>query len=448
MSAALKVNIQQFIDAQKISPFQLKVMALCFLVVAVDGFDTAAVGYIAPALKGQWQLVPTQLSSLFGAGLFGLMAGALLFGPLADKVGRRTILVIATLFFGIASIASATSNSIEALAIWRFVTGIGLGGAMPAAITLTSEYCPTKTRSLLVTTMFCGFTLGAALGGFAAASIIAEHGWQSVLLLGGVIPVILALVLLIFLPESVRYLVLRGGRNQAVAGLLGKISRDQTLEGAEFVDTAKVAGFPVKQLFSGDLLVGTLLLWVTFFMSLLVFYLLTSWLPTLLNSGGQSVKSSAMYALVLPIGSTIGAIGIGYLMDRFDPRFVLACSYVLAAGFITMLGYSTSMPSLLLLAVFGAGVGTGGSQVGINALAAAFYPTPSRATGVSWANAVGRTGSVVGSMVGGYFLSLGWDLTTVFAVAAIPALIASLAMVINGVLNARRLPLANAVEAA
>jgi len=171
MPAAVGVNIQQFIDTQRISPFQLKVMALCFLVGAVDGFDPAAVGYIAPALKGQWKLAPTQLSSLFGAGLFGLMAGALLFGPLADKVGRRAVLVIATLFFGIASIASATSNSIEALTIWRFVTGIGLGGAMPAAITLTSEYCPTKTRSLLVTTMFCGFTLGAALGGAVTEAV-------------------------------------------------------------------------------------------------------------------------------------------------------------------------------------------------------------------------------------------------------------------------------------
>ena len=170
MPAIFKINIQQFIDARRIAPFQLKVLALCFLVVAIDGFDTAAVGYIAPALKGEWKLVPTQLSTLFGAGLFGLMAGALLFGPLADKVGRRTILIISTAFFGLASIASASSSSIEALMVWRFVTGIGLGGAMPSAITLTSEYCPERNRSLLVMIMFCGFTMGGALGGLSAAA--------------------------------------------------------------------------------------------------------------------------------------------------------------------------------------------------------------------------------------------------------------------------------------
>lgn len=432
MPAILKINIQQFIDARRIAPFQLKVLALCFLVVAIDGFDTAAVGYIAPALKGEWKLVPTQLSTLFGAGLFGLMAGALLFGPLADKVGRRTILIISTAFFGLASIASASSSSIEALMVWRFVTGIGLGGAMPSAITLTSEYCPERNRSLLVMIMFCGFTMGGALGGLSAAALIADFGWQGVLVLGGALPLVLAAVLLFLLPESVRYLVLKGGRDTRVAGILHQVDPAARVEGAQFVGVRHVEGSPVGQLFKPGLVVGTLLLWVTFFMSLLVFYLLTSWLPTLLNSSGQSMMSASLIALMLPIGSTIGAILIGLLMDRYNPHLVLACSYTLAAAFILMLGFSTGSIALLIIAVFGAGIGTGGSQIGINALSAAFYPTASRATGVSWANAVGRTGSVLGSMVGGQLLALGWSLGTVFGLAAIPALIAGLAILAMG----------------
>jgi MFS transporter, AAHS family, 4-hydroxybenzoate transporter len=160
MATAGTVDIQGFINSRPVSRYQIMVIVLCFLVVAADGFDTAAVGYIAPALRAQWGVTPAQLAPLFGAGLFGLMAGAFIFGPLADKVGRRAILVLTTAAFGVASVLSATATSIEALTIWRFVTGIGLGGAMPSAITLTSEYCPERNRSLLVMLMFCGFTMG------------------------------------------------------------------------------------------------------------------------------------------------------------------------------------------------------------------------------------------------------------------------------------------------
>ncbi len=425
------IDIQEFINSRPFGPFQIVVLALCFLVVAADGFDTAAVGFIAPALRTQWELSPTQLAPLFGAGLFGLMAGAFLFGPLADKVGRKMVLILATIGFGVACIASTTASTIESLTIWRFITGIGLGGAMPAAITLTSEYCPERSRSFLVTIMFCGFTIGGAMGGLAAAGIVASYGWQGVFVLGGAIPIVLSALLVVLLPESVRYLALKGS-NARIAAILRRIDSKVALDGAHFIGVRKVDGSPVRQLFTRDLMAGTLLLWLSFFMSLLVFYLLTSWLPTLLNSVGKTTQEAALIALVLPVGSTVGAILIGLLMDRFPPHYVLTCSYVLAAGFIVTLGMSTSIPWLLVASVFGAGFGTGGSQVGINALAAAFYPTSSRATGVSWANAVGRTGSVLGSMAGGYLLHIGWSLATVFAVAAIPALLAGLAMYAKG----------------
>jgi MFS transporter, AAHS family, 4-hydroxybenzoate transporter len=162
------------------------------------------------------------------------------------------------------------------------------------------------------------------------------------------------------------------------------------------------------------------------------FYLLASWLPTLLNTAGQSPKSASLIALMLLVGSTVGAIVIGTLMDRINPHTVLFGSYALAACFILLLGLSVGSPVLLVLAVFGAGLGTGGSQIGINALSAAYYPTASRATGVSWANAVGRTESVLGSMTGGYLLGLGWSLATVFAIAAAPAFLAGLAIFAQG----------------
>ena len=447
MAPARTVDIQKFINSRPLSRYQIMVIVLCFLVVAADGFDTAAVGYIAPALRAQWGATPAQLAPLFGAGLFGLMAGAFIFGPLADKVGRKAILVFTTAAFGVACLLSATATSIESLTVWRFVTGIGLGGAMPGAITVTAEFSPERNRSLVVMVMFCGFTMGGALGGLSAATLIADFGWQGVLILGGALPVVLAAVLLVVLPESARYLVLKGGRDAQVAAILRRFDPKAELDGARFVGVRRVEGSPVRQLFTPGLMAGTLLLWLTFFMSLLVFYLLTSWLPTLLNSAGQTSKSAALIALMLPIGSTVGAIGIGMFMDRRNPHNVLLCSYIVAAAFILLLGLSTGSPWLLVLAVFGAGIGTGGSQIGINALSAAYYPTASRATGVSWANAVGRTGSVVGSMVGGYLLSLGWSLATVFAVAAIPALLAGIAIFAKGRLRAPALaaPVATAV---
>src|SRR3954471_3882794 len=253
MKPTQTIDIQDFINSRKMSGYQITVLVLCFLVVAVDGFDTAAVGYVAPALVTEWKVTRPQLAPLFGAGLFGLMAGAFIFGPIADKVGRKAVLIFATAAFAIASVLSATATSIESLMIWRFVTGIGLGGAMPSAITLTSEYCPERNRSLLVMIMFCGFTLGGALGGLSAAVLIADFGWQGVLVLGGTLPLVLAAVLLVVLPESVRYLVLKGGKDAQVAAVLRRFDPQAQLDGAKFVGVRRVEGSPVRQLFTPDL---------------------------------------------------------------------------------------------------------------------------------------------------------------------------------------------------
>ena len=178
-----KIDVQAFIDAQAVSAFQLRVLSLCFLIVAMDGFDTAAIGFIAPALAHDWQLSPAQLSPILGAALAGLALGAFAAGPLADRFGRKSVLLLSVLFFGGWSLASAYAGSVETLALLRFFTGLGLGGAMPNAITLTSEYCPRRHRALMVTAMFCGFTLGSALGGLLAARMVPALGWESVLLL-------------------------------------------------------------------------------------------------------------------------------------------------------------------------------------------------------------------------------------------------------------------------
>jgi AAHS family 4-hydroxybenzoate transporter-like MFS transporter len=281
--------------------------------------------------------------------------------------------------------------------------------------------------------MFCGFTLGSALGGVLAAHVVAGFGWRAVLIIGGVMPLVLLPVLMVALPESVRYLVVKGLKFDDVRRLLQRIAPAADLSTSTFAIPEKArAGFPVKHLFDARLRRGTIFLWLAFFMSLLVIYLLSSWLPTLISSTGMTLKDASLVTAMFQVGGTVGAIALGQLMDRFKPQLVLGLAYALAAGFTAMIGSSTGNTMMLIAAVFGAGFFVSGGQVGANALAAGFYPTASRATGVSWAAGIGRIGSVLGSMAGGWMLALGIGLPTVFAIVGLPALIAAASLLLMG----------------
>src|SRR5208337_3379270 len=297
--------------------------------------DTAAIGFLAPAIRAEWSLSPAELAPIFGAGLLGLMSGAFIFGPMADSFGRKTILVVCVLFFGLMSLASSMSTSLVMLVALRFLTGLGLGGAMPNSVTLTSEYCPEHHRLFLVTTMFCGFTLGSALGGLVSAQMVGAYGWRSVLVLGGVLPIALLPLILVKLPESARFLVLENKSVERIAKALRRMAPEENFDGARYVlNHKKPVGMPVSHLFRRDLFAGTMFLWVTFFASLLIIYLLSSWLPTFVKSTGASLKTASIVTSMFQVGGTVGAISLGWLMDRFKPNAVLAVSYALAAVFI------------------------------------------------------------------------------------------------------------------
>jgi AAHS family 4-hydroxybenzoate transporter-like MFS transporter len=423
-----EVDVVEFIDAQPVGGFQLKLLLTCAAVLFLDGFDTQAIGYVAPSLAKEWGLTKAALGPVFSAGLFGLMIGALLFGPLADRIGRKKIIVFSTLAFGVGTLITAFVQDVNSLLAIRFLTGLGLGGAMPNAIAITSEFNPRRRRATMVMIMFCGFSVGAALGGFLAAALIPQFGWRSVFVVGGAVPLLLVPILALRLPESVRFLVLTGRENTRVAELLSLIGPKAVFAPATrfVVHEPELPGIPVLHLFSSGRTLVTLLLWVVFFMSLLDLYFLSNWLPTVLNDLGASVSAAALIGSMLQVGGVVGTFALGSIVDRFSFR-ALALVYfigVFAVGAIGQLGHSVV---LVTMAIFVAGFCIVGGQIAANALAAGYYPTAVRATGVGWALGIGRAGSIVGPLVGGVLLTMKWSPAEVFMAAAGAALCAALA---------------------
>jgi MFS transporter, AAHS family, 4-hydroxybenzoate transporter len=427
-TTASPVDVAGFIDAQPVGGFQVRLLLTCAAVLFLDGFDTTAIGFVAPSLAKEWGLSKGALGPVFSAGLFGLMIGALLFGPLADRIGRKKIIIFSTLAFGIGALVTAFVADVNSLLAIRFLTGLGLGGAMPNTIALTSEFSPHRRRATMVMAMFCGFSLGAALGGFLAAGLIPHFGWRSVFVVGGLAPLLLVPMLALKLPESVRFLALTGRADARVAQLLAFINPKAVFAPATrfVVHEPELVGIPVLHLFRAGRTLVTLLLWVVFFMSLLDLYFLSNWLPTVLNDLGASVSEAAAIGSMLQVGGVVATFALGNIIDRFSFR-ALALLYfiaVFAVGAIGQVGHSVA---LVTTAIFVAGFCIVGGQIAANALAAGFYPTSVRASGIGWALGIGRVGSIVGPLVGGALMTMKWSTGAVFVAAAAAALCAALA---------------------
>lgn len=432
------LDVQSFINQQPLSRYQWRVVLLCFLIVFLDGLDTAAMGFIAPALSQEWGIDRASLGPVMSAALIGMVFGALGSGPLADRFGRKGVLVGAVLVFGGFSLASAYATNVDQLLVLRFLTGLGLGAGMPNATTLLSEYTPERLKSLLVTSMFCGFNLGMAGGGFISAKMIPAYGWHSLLVIGGVLPLLLALVLMVWLPESARFLVVRNRGTDKIRKTLSPIAPQVVAEAGSFSvpeQKAVAARSVFALIFSGTYGLGTMLLWLTYFMGLVIVYLLTSWLPTLMRDSGASMEQAAFIGALFQFGGVLSAVGVGWAMDRYNPHKVIGIFYLLAGVFAYAVGQSLGNITVLATLVLIAGMCVNGAQSAMPSLAARFYPTQGRATGVSWMLGIGRFGAILGAWSGATLLGLGWNFEQVLTALLVPAALATVAVIVKGLVS-------------
>ncbi len=431
-----RTDLPAFLAAQGFSACQRLIFLLCFLIVLLDGFDTAAIGFIAPSLVQEWGITRPMLAPVLSAALFGLAAGALASGPLADRFGRKIVLTLSVLMFGGACLASAAAADLGALTVWRFITGIGLGAAMPNAVTLMSEYSPERTRSTITNLMFCGFPLGAAFGGLLAAWLIPTFGWRSVLFVGGVAPLLLTVLIVALLPESIRYLAARPGNDARIRKILRRlVPRGSGRTDIDHVDVTPAAPTPeskagLRLVLSRPYLIGSVALWVAYFMGLVIFYALINWMPILFKDAGLAPKTATLIAALFPLGG-IGTVLFGLLMDRVEPNRVIATGFVLTAIAVFAIGQNVAEVGWLVVVVFTAGTLMNTSQSSLPALAASFYPTEGRATGVAWMMGIGRFGGIAGSFLVAELSRRALSFSEVFAVLAIPGLIAAAALIVK-----------------
>lgn len=431
MTTRQRLDIRAHINDRKMSGYQWLLLVLCFMIVATDGMDVAIMGFLAPDITREWGISKAAFGMVMSAAPIGLAIGALLVGPLSDRFGRKKLLIGSIALFGTFNLLSGFADSVATLSFLRFLTGLGLGAAMPSTTTLLSEYVPERSRSMLLATMFTGFNLGSALVGFGAAALLPGHGWRTVLMVGGAIPLACLPIYILLIPESARFMVVKNMSPERIAQTLRRVCGSTIAPNTEFtISEVQVSGKqPVRTLLSGAFRGMTLALWITYFMGLLVIYLLSGWLPTLIKDAGLPIERAANLTALFQLGGTVGALVVGFCMDRIAPHRVIGMSYVLGAVFILMLASGSVTSTMFAFYVLMAGFCMSGAQTGLNAFAPSCYPTPVRATGVSWMLGIGRFGSITGSMAGGLLLSMGWSFSAVIAILAIPATMAAISIV-------------------
>ena len=446
--AVRELQVGTIIDRANLSALQYTAFLLCFFVALFDGYDIGTVSSMAPLIADHLGVSVKSFGPLFSAGFIGMAIGAILVGPTADRIGRKWTVVGSTFVFGLFTLLIAFAPSLSAfvpasltsmfpfvpsllvIIVLRLIAGIGLGGALPNIIALTSEYAPQHSRAFLVTLMACGIPLGGLLAPLLGSYIGPTYGWNASFILGGALPLCLCAALVALLPESLRFMVVRNRPVAQILAVLARIDASSVPSGdassirVTLGDEDTETRIAVSELFRHGRLPTTLLLWAVYFCTLLTALFIVSWLPAVLRSTGLTVFSALLMASLFSAGGLIGSPALGRLMDRFGPYSVLIVAYILGTLCTAYVG-SAQGTAMLGIAIFTAGFFIFGAQACIQALAAILYPTAVRASGVGWAFGIGRLGSIAGPLLGGFMIAAQWSLANVFIAAAIPALISA-----------------------
>lgn len=423
-----KLNINRIVDEAKFTPFHWGVLLWCLSIIIFDGYDLVIYGVALPLLMQEWGLSPVQAGLLASTALFGMMFGAMCFGTLSDKLGRKkTIMICVAIFSGFTFLGAFASNPTE-FGILRFLAGLGIGGVMPNVVALMTEYAPKRIRSTLVAVMFSGYAIGGMTSALLGAWLVVDYGWKIMFYIA-IIPFLALPLIWKFLPESLMFLEVKG-KTEQVRDIVQKIAPElQITPSTQFELDEVTAGdeAPLRALFQKGRTSSTIMFWIAFFMCLLMVYALGSWLPKLMIQAGYSLGASMIFLFALNIGGMVGAIGGGALADKFHIKPVLTIMFTVGAIALIFLGFKSPQFVLYMLIAV-AGAATIGSQILLYTFVAQFYPVTVRSTGLGWASGIGRIGAIVGPVLTGALLTLGLPHQMNFLVIAIPGIIAALAI--------------------
>ena len=429
------------LENQKIGGLQITVVAICFLIQMCDGYDIGAIGWAVPSLTHAWNMKAPVFTMAFAFSNIGIMAGALIASPLADRFGRKPLLLASIAIFGLASLATAAATTIPFLVVCRFFTGFGIAGTFAGTVALTGDYTPQRRRATMIMVCFTGAPTGGFIGGQIVALLLHQgFAWPIIFILGGVFPLGVLVVMAFFLPESPRFLARRANLSARQRALLQRLDIAPEAAQPDAVDIAQ--GNPIAMLFSEGYATATVLLWIIFFCSLLNLYLFGFWLPEVLHLVGMTPAAAVFASSLRDFGAIFAVLYLGLAIDRFGPQRALALHYAAGAVFIALIALAALPYAILLATIFLSGMTIIGSQTGANATAGALYPARMRASGIGWALGVGRLGGIVAPILGGWLLRSGVAPLHIFLSACVFAVIAGIATALLRVRSQRLAPLA------
>ena len=408
----------------KLTGVQLGVMLTCWLINMLDGFDVLAIAFAAPTISAEWALKPGTLGVVLSAGLVGMALGALFIAPLADRFGRRTVILWCLVVIGTAMLATSQVKSVDVLILTRLITGLGVGGVLASLNTMVAEYAPGRGRNFAISFLQSGYAIGGVAGGLLAAALIPAFGWQAVFIAGGAATLLMVLFVLLLMPESLHYLVERRPAN-ALAQINRVLARLREEPLAELPVVEQKGPPPgIARIFAPDLKPRTLFLWLSFFMSMLTLYFLLLWTPQIVVNAGLPTGQSIIVGTVLNLGGLVGMLVLGWLSERFGLYRLIMVFFLLAALSMVAFALIEASPTVLLVLAFILGFFTVGGMIGLYSASAGIYPTSVRSTGLGWGIGIGRIGAILGPNIAGMLMAVGWEQSDYFLLLAVPLLIA------------------------